>query len=139
MIDAELDLDRVESACEELGDIFGLYVAPALLEIRENLDGSARAEKIQRWTALLTRAVDRVVRSARLAFDPIGKGEREDDRQARVSAAETRGERIGRIQGAAVERSSRVEIDGLESEVRTAVRAAAKRQDRREAWERALW
>lgn len=132
---------ELQKACDHLQDVFGLYVAPALLAMREELDPDEHddAERIQDWTARLTLAIERVRLTSERAFSPEEIGARQDAESAAIEAARSQGERIGRVAGGAQERADRIDVEPDERELRRAVKAARGRGVTPEPWEMAIW
>lgn len=134
-------LDRLERAVTKLVDMFGLYVAPVLREQLVELDPDVddSAEQTGAWICRLTRALVAVAEASEAAFCPEARGARDDAATAVVKRAELQARRQGVVLGAAQERMSRIEIDGVEGEVRAALRRMGRGGVGGEPWERALW
>lgn len=133
-------VDRLRWRIELLIDTFGLYVAPVLLDRLENLDPDGDGERSDpTWIIRLARAIDALERANEDAFSPEAIGARQEAVERAVALAEARGERVGRVAGAADERATRMEADGDEGEIRAAMRCVRRGGRAAEPWERALW
>lgn len=134
-------LDRLEVACERLGEAFDSYSADVIEELF-NADLTDYASDVRRMLIELTLAIRDVRVSAGEpfgAFSLLSKRERADREQASLGAAREQGERVGYIKGHAEGRASHIDQEIIDWDVRRAVKSLPKRVDRRENWERALW
>lgn len=131
----------LEQAITRLEDVFGLYVAPELERLRDVDPDDPDAARTLEWTAELTWAITHVTAGGKFVFGTeVGSWLNGELRQHLRAAAE-RAERIGRVEGAAEERARQadLELTATHRDIRLAVAQVRRGDDRREAWERALW